>query len=97
MRSLPHALREDVAVATRTKIIECLQQGKAFTSATCFREQCFHTCRILREYKARRNETKHAERPPALSLQELDEIIADILRGFRQRCSLTLREIASIV
>jgi hypothetical protein len=44
-----------------------------------------------------RNETKHAGRPPALSSHGLDEIIADILHGFQQRCPLTFPEIASIV
>jgi hypothetical protein len=50
-----------------------------------------------REYKARHNEIKHVGRPPALSWQELNEIIADILHGFQQWCPLTLSEIASVI
>jgi hypothetical protein len=50
-----------------------------------FRIQCGTICKHWPEYKARRNETKHAGRPPALSSQELEEIIAHILHGFQQR------------
>jgi hypothetical protein len=49
MGSLSRALWKDVAVAVRSEIIECLQQDEVSTSATSFREQCFHGCRILRE------------------------------------------------
>jgi hypothetical protein len=50
-----------------------------------------------RKCKDQHNETKHAGRPPALSWQEFDEIIAEILRGFGQQRPLTLPEIVSIV
>jgi hypothetical protein len=49
MGSLPRALPEDVAVATRAEIIESLQQNEALTSVISFRGQYFHVCRILRE------------------------------------------------
>jgi hypothetical protein len=54
MGSLARALREDVAATTSAEVIECLQQDEAFTSATSFREQCFHACRILRKGHAPR-------------------------------------------
>jgi hypothetical protein len=49
MGSMPRALQKDVALATRAAIIKCLQQNEVFTSATFFRGQYFHVCRILRE------------------------------------------------
>jgi hypothetical protein len=38
MGILSRALREDVSVAARAEIIECLQQDEAFTYAISFRE-----------------------------------------------------------
>jgi hypothetical protein len=56
MGNLRRALREDMAIAARAKIIEFLQHYEAFPSTTPSREQCFHTCRILGE--------KHTPRVP---------------------------------
>jgi hypothetical protein len=47
MGDMPGALREDVDVAARAKIIEWLQRDEAFIFSISFREQWFHSCRYL--------------------------------------------------
>jgi hypothetical protein len=50
-----------------------------------------------RNYRARQNEFRMPGRPAALTLVELDDIIATILRAFRERRPLTLPEIAAVL
>jgi hypothetical protein len=79
-------LYQDEAFASATSFrgqrfhtCQILREGDMSRVLPSFWCRARHNLQSLGGYKARRNETKHTGRLPALSWEELDEMIADIL------------------